>query len=161
MILFKLILYYVCVICLHFDELKSKNSSLFTCLDFELPSTIIQVLEPAVWYRVNSWYNVQKELYVEIVVTDGNCLFWSFPVVTFKIIQNDVQLCIDAKDVYKMYMGKGGGDYGGNVEIIAVNIYSVSVGHITVPSSVIFGWSVAERNWRKREVQYFWQSSFL
>lgn len=68
----------------------------------------------------------------------GNCLFLSLPIVAVEIIQNDVQMCIVTRDVYKMQVGKGGGVYVGNVEIIAVSIYFVSECHITRPSAVIF-----------------------
>jgi spore coat polysaccharide biosynthesis protein SpsF (cytidylyltransferase family) len=76
---------------------------------------------------------------VETVARDQKSLVQSFcPFVTFDLIQNNVQLHINTREDYKMYMGKTG-VYDGNVNIIATSeiykvltsVYYVSEGQIT------------------------------
>jgi hypothetical protein len=83
---------------------------------------------------------------VENVARGGNCLFRMFrPFVTYEIIQNNMRLRTNTREVYKMHMGKL--VYSDNLETVAiseiekksVSVYFVSEGQITPPSTVIFG----------------------
>jgi hypothetical protein len=65
---------------------------------------------------------------VETVARGGNCLFRRFrPFGTFKIIQNNMELLINPRDDYRMYLEKHE-LYCGDVKITATReIYRISV----------------------------------
>jgi hypothetical protein len=63
-----------------------------------------------------------KRLSVENAAPDKNSVFWS--ICPFEIAQNNMELCINTRKHYEIYMGENG-VYGDNVKIIAISeIYS-------------------------------------
>jgi hypothetical protein len=89
---------------------------------------------------------------METVARGGNCLFRRFqPFGAFTIIQNNVELLINPRDDYRMYLEKHE-LYGGDVKItatrktykISVGVYFVSERQITQSLTFITGKVVTE-----------------